>query len=53
MFPAPENVALAGAPDPGGWGEEPGLHDSPLAHDCGGSAGAARHGEAAVHSWAS
>jgi hypothetical protein len=31
-FPAPENVALAGAPKTAGCGDAGGLHESPLSH---------------------
>ena len=51
-FPAPENVALGGAPKISGCGEGAALHESPDVHG-GGDTGAATHGTAVEHTCAS
>lgn len=45
-LPAPENVALGGAPKIAGWGEGAGLHESPVLHGGGTTGGGTKHGAA-------
>jgi multidrug efflux pump subunit AcrA (membrane-fusion protein) len=52
-LPAPEKVALAGAPKISGWGVGEALHEASLSHGGGGGDGEPMHGEALVHSCAS
>jgi hypothetical protein len=51
-FPAPENVALGGAPKIAGCGEGAALHESPVVHG-GGAAGGEKHGTAVEQACAS
>jgi hypothetical protein len=53
MFPAPLNVALAGAPKIVGWGAAGARQDSVVAHGDGVTSPAAVHGELTLHSCAS
>jgi hypothetical protein len=52
-FPAPENVALGGAPNTPGGDDGAARHESAVTHATGGAGGLARHGEAAEHTRAS
>jgi hypothetical protein len=52
-LPAPENVALDGAPKIGGCGVGAGLQEASVAHGGGCTAEVGMHGEALVHSCAS
>jgi hypothetical protein len=53
MFPAPENVALDGAPKIDGCGVGAALHASPFVHGGGTSAACGAHGAETEHSCAS
>ena len=52
-FPAPENVALAGAPNNAGCGDAAGLHPSPVLQGGDATGGTTRHGDRASHTCAS